>query len=52
MDDKILIVDDEENIVDFLGRALRQNGYKTICAYDGDEALHLIEEELPDLVIR
>ena len=51
MDDKILIVDDEENIVDFLGRALRQNGYKTICAYDGDEALHLIEEELPDLVI-
>ena len=51
MEDKILIVDDEENIVDFLGRALRQNGYKTICAYDGDEALHLIEEELPDLVI-
>ena len=34
-----------------MGRALRQNGYKTICAYDGDEALHLIEEELPDLVI-
>ena len=51
MDDKILIVDDEESIVDFLGRALRRSGYKTICAYNGDDALHMIEEELPDLVI-
>ena len=51
MADKILVVDDEESIVDFVSRALRQHGYKTLCSYNGDEALHMIEEELPDLVI-
>lgn len=51
MAEKILVVDDEENIADFISRALRQQGYKTLCAYDGDNALFLIGEELPDLVI-
>jgi len=48
---KILVVDDEESLAEFVCRALRQNGYGTLCAFDGDEALRLIEEELPDLVI-
>lgn len=51
MAEKILIVDDEENLADFIARALRQHGYKTICAYNGDTALRVITEELPDLVI-
>ena len=51
MPEKILIVDDEENITEFIGRALRLQGFKTICAHDGDQALSAVEEELPDLVI-
>ncbi|MDO5115363.1 MAG: response regulator transcription factor [Synergistaceae bacterium] len=51
METKILVVDDEENLTDFLCRALRQQGYKTLCANDGDAALALIYEELPDLVL-
>ncbi|MCE5201566.1 MAG: response regulator transcription factor [Synergistaceae bacterium] len=51
MAEKILVVDDEENLAEFVSRALRQNGYRTLCAFDGDSALDLIEEELPDLVI-
>ena len=48
---RTIIVDDEENITDFIGRALRLQGFKTVCAHDGDQALHSVCEELPDLVI-
>ena len=51
MTQKILVVDDEESLAEFVCRALRQQGYKTVCAFDGDSALSLIYEELPDLVI-
>ena len=51
MAQKILVVDDEESLAEFVGRALRQQGYMTVCAFDGDSALSLIYEELPDLVI-
>lgn len=51
MAEKILVVDDEENLAEFVSRALRQQGYKTLCSYDGDNALSLIKEELPALVI-
>ncbi len=51
MAQKILVVDDEENLVLFICRALRQQGYKTVCAYDGDCALSLVYEEMPDLVV-
>jgi DNA-binding response OmpR family regulator len=51
MAEKILVVDDEESLAEFICRALRQHGYKTLCAGDGDSALNMIAEELPDLVI-
>ena len=51
MAEKILIADDEESLVEFIGRALKKHGYRVIAAYDGDNALFLIGEELPDLVI-
>ena len=51
MAEKILVVDDEENIVEFIGRALKQNGYSVVKAYNGDDALNMIEEERPDMVV-
>ncbi len=51
MAQKILVVDDEESLAEFVCRALKQQGYMTFCAFDGDSALSLIYEELPDLVI-
>lgn len=51
MTEKILVVDDEESLAEFVCRALKQRGYATISAGDGDEALNLITEELPDLVV-
>lgn len=51
MAQKILVVDDEESLSLFVCRALRQQGWKTVCAHDGDTALSLVYEEMPDLVI-
>lgn len=51
MAQKILVVDDEESLAGMICRALRQQGYKTVCAYDGDTALSLVYEELPDLML-
>lgn len=51
MAQKILVVDDEESLAGFICRALRQHGYKTVCAYDGDTALSLVYEEIPDLML-
>ena len=51
MDKKILVVDDEKPIADILQFNLIKEGYRVICAYDGDEALQKVEEELPDLML-
>ena len=50
-DSKILIVDDEKNIVNILKFNLQKEGYQTIEAYDGEEALHKIDNENPDLIL-
>lgn len=47
----VLIVDDEKSIVDILKFNLEKSGYTTICAYDGQEALHLAHEKAPDLML-
>lgn len=47
----VLIVDDEKNIRAGLGRALELDGYRTILAADGQEALDVIRSEEVDLVI-
>ena len=39
MKTKILLVDDEKDIVEFLEYNLKQEGFEVITAYDGDEAL-------------
>ncbi|MFC5559724.1 response regulator YycF [Ureibacillus thermophilus] len=52
MDGKtILVVDDEKPIADILQFNLVKEGYKVICAYDGEEALKMVEEQQPDLML-
>jgi len=48
---KILIVDDEPDIVTMLKMRLESENYDTITAQDGEEALDKIEQEMPDLVV-
>jgi DNA-binding response OmpR family regulator len=48
---KVLIVDDEPNIVISLDFLMRQRGYETRVARDGDEALVEVERFKPDLVL-
>ncbi len=48
---KILIVDDEQDIVESLSFMLQAKGYETICAYDGEEGLKLAKEAAPDLIM-
>ena len=48
---RVLIVDDELTIIKLLRANLEANGYETLAAMDGAEALQEVERELPDLVI-
>ena len=51
MASKVLIVDDEPNIVLALDFLMKQQGYETRVARDGDEALSEVERFRPDLVL-
>ena len=48
---KVLIVDDEPNIVAALEYLLQRNGYEVRSAPDGEEALRQLEAFAPDLVL-
>lgn len=48
---KILIVDDEEDIVEIIRYNLQQEGYETEFAYNGEEALRKAKSFHPDLII-
>lgn len=48
---KILIVDDEEDIVEFLQYNLNKEGYSVRSAYNGNEAIEIAEEFSPHLII-
>ncbi len=47
----ILVVDDEESICRSLAGILSDEGYRVLTVGSGEEALKVIEEELPDLVL-
>ena len=51
MSKKILIADDEPNIVTALEFLLQRNGYEVHVARNGEEALKLVEDCNPDLVL-
>ncbi|MFN3984490.1 MAG: response regulator transcription factor [Rhodocyclaceae bacterium] len=51
MTHKILIADDEQNIVISLEFLMKREGYEVSVAQDGDEAVEKIRAEMPDLVL-
>lgn len=51
MSKKILVADDEPNIVVALEYLLQHSGYDVLIARDGDDALKQIEAHVPDLVL-
>ncbi len=51
MTKKVLIVDDELNIVTALEFLLQKSGYEVMAAQNGDEALKRVESFVPDLVL-
>ena len=48
---RVLVVDDERQIVEFLGALLEDEGFEVQRAYDGEEAWERANREQPDLVI-
>lgn len=51
MSSKILVVDDEQNIVDILKANLEREGYEVLIAYDGEQAVECCKAKKPDLVL-
>ncbi|OWA36306.1 DNA-binding response regulator [Saccharibacillus sp. O16] len=50
MAERIMLVDDEREIVAFMRDALEDEGYEVLCAYGGEEALQLLPQK-PDVVV-
>ena len=48
---KVLVVDDEDDILDLLQYNLEREGFEVVLARDGTEALSVAEAEMPDLII-
>ncbi|WP_026695841.1 response regulator YycF [Peribacillus kribbensis] len=51
MDKRILVVDDEKPIADILQFNLKKEGFDVHCAYDGNEAVKMVDEIQPDLIL-
>src|SRR2546427_3278614 len=47
----ILVVEDEKDLLDLLQFNLRQAGFETLAAQDGEQALALVRNRVPDLVL-
>ena len=48
---KILLVEDHEELWDFLSRRLRRHGFDVVLAHDGQQALDQVAAEAPDVVL-
>ncbi len=48
---KVLVVDDDPNILQLVSIQLSQAGYTVLKAADGKEALAMVEEDIPDLAV-
>lgn len=51
MEKKILVVDDEKPIADILQFNLKKEGFEVYCAYDGNEAINMVDEVQPDIIL-
>lgn len=47
----VMVVDDSTMIVDVFVAMLQRNGYETLSAYGGEEAVELLKKECPDLIL-
>jgi len=50
-DYKILLVDDEEDIIEFLSYNLKKEGFEVLTAFNGEEAVKIAKKELPHLIL-
>ena len=48
---KILVCDDDKEIVEAIDIYLTQEGYEVLKAYDGEEALNVLKAQKPDLLV-
>jgi DNA-binding response OmpR family regulator len=48
---KVLVVDDEPDVVTFLSSLLEDNGFAAISARDGEEGFRKVRSEHPDLIL-
>jgi DNA-binding response OmpR family regulator len=51
MPSKILLVEDHEEIWDFLSRRLKRRGFDVVVAQDGEQGLKMTQSERPDVVL-
>ncbi|HLU37917.1 MAG TPA: response regulator transcription factor [Planctomycetota bacterium] len=49
--EKILVIEDEADILELIDYNLRREGYRVVGSLDGEQGLHLARKEDPDLVI-
>lgn len=50
MKKKILVVDDDPNILDYLESLFKDNGYDVVAARDAKEGLEIAKKDVPDLI--
>jgi two-component system response regulator VicR len=48
---KVLLADDDRDLIDLLRYSFQRDGYSVFMAFDGEAALRMIQSEVPDLVI-
>jgi DNA-binding response OmpR family regulator len=51
MSKKILIIDDDKDLVETLEQAIRMNGYEVVTAFSGSDGLSVLLKEKPGLII-
>ena len=51
MDKTILIADDNRDIVEILNLYAQKEGFRTLCAYDGEQVLQMVKEDPPALIL-
>ena len=51
MKKKILVIDDQEDLLELTRRVLQSHGYEVLTLNDGENALETIKKESPDLVL-
>lgn len=51
MPHRILVIDDDQELIDLLTQSLRFKGFKVMCARNGREGLHMAFETHPDLIV-